>query len=321
MTSRSIGTAVVTVLLLGAPVSAQQAKCLAGKTGCMAKKAAGLLKCEALAETPGKPADPNAKECVTKVRTKFDGGPKPAKGCFAKLETKVPNDCPTVDNTGAAEAAVDTCVAAIVAAIDPPPLDQTKCGAGKKKCAAKYLAALLKCRRLAQTPGKPTDPNTKGCVDKAVAKYTGGDDPTKGCFAKLQAKSPNDCQSMSDAGTVKALAENCEPALVAVVAGPPTTSTTSTTTSTTTTTTTGSTSTSTTTTPTTSTTSTTSCYMSPDYVFCEQFCNNSRNYCLSCCDDPECGSDSDGPECFLDCDIDWDFCLAEQCDAAFCPNG
>src|SRR5262245_54130222 len=97
MTSRSIVTALVTVLLLvpGAPASAQQAKCLAGKIGCMAKKAAGLLKCETLAETPGKPADPNAKECVTKVRTKFDGGPKPAKGCFAKLESKVPNDCPT----------------------------------------------------------------------------------------------------------------------------------------------------------------------------------------------------------------------------------
>ena len=37
-------------------------------------------------------------------------------------------------------AAVDACVASLVAAIDPPPPDQTKCGAGKKKCVAKYLA-------------------------------------------------------------------------------------------------------------------------------------------------------------------------------------
>src|SRR5262249_12022248 len=154
------------------------------------------------AETPGSPADPNAKDCVTKAQAKFDGGLVPAKGCFEKLESKVPNDCPTFDNTGAAEAAVDACVAAIVAAIDPPPLDQTKCGAGKKKCASKYLGALLKCRSLAQAPGKPTDPNTKGCVDKAAAKYTG-------CFAKLQAKDPNDCQSTTDSPTVKALAENC----------------------------------------------------------------------------------------------------------------
>jgi hypothetical protein len=77
MTSRSIGTAPVTVLMLlpAAPASAQQARYLAGKTACGAKKAAGLLKCEALAETPGKPADPNAKHWVTKVQTKFDGGP------------------------------------------------------------------------------------------------------------------------------------------------------------------------------------------------------------------------------------------------------
>jgi len=78
----------------------------------MAKKAAGLLKCETLAETPGKPADPNAKDCVTKVQIKFAGGLEPAKGCFEKVESKDPNDCPTVDNTVAAETAVDACVAA-----------------------------------------------------------------------------------------------------------------------------------------------------------------------------------------------------------------
>jgi hypothetical protein len=175
-TIRSIVTALGMALLLlpADPASAQQARCLAGKTSCMARKAAGLLKCEALAETPGRLADPNANDCVTRTRTKFDGGSQPTTGCFEKLESKSPNDCLTVDDTGAAETAVDACVASLVAAIDPPPLDQTQCGAGKKKCAAKYLAGLLKCRKLAQTPGKPTDPNTKGCVDKAVAKYTGG---------------------------------------------------------------------------------------------------------------------------------------------------
>jgi hypothetical protein len=173
------------LLLAVGPASAQQSKCLAGKTSCMAKKATGLLKCEALAETPGKPADPNAGDCITKVKTKFDGGSAPAKGCFEKLESKSPNDCLTVDDTAAAETAVDACVASLVAAIDPPPLDQTKCGAAKKACVSKYLAAVLKCRQTAQTPGKPADPNTKGCVDKAVAQYTGGADPAKGCFAML----------------------------------------------------------------------------------------------------------------------------------------
>src|SRR5262245_38916068 len=239
MTSRSIGTALLTVLLLvpAAPTSAQQAKCLAGKTGCMAKKAAGLLKCEALAETPGKPPEPNAKDCVTKVRAKFDGGSTPAKGCFEKLEAKNPNDCLTFDDTAAAETAVDTCVATLVAAVDPPPITQTKCGAGKKKCASKYLRALLKCRKLAQTPGKPTDPDTKGCVDKAVAKYTGGVEPAKGCFARLQAKAPSDCQSTTDSPTVQGLVEDCVDDLVAVVVTT-TTSTTSMTATTTTTTTT-----------------------------------------------------------------------------------
>jgi hypothetical protein len=219
MTIRSIVTALAMALLLmpAAPASAQQAKCLAGKTNCMAKKAAGLLQCEALAVTPGKPADPNAKDCVTKVVTKFDGGLQPAKGCFAKVEAKDPNDCLTVDDTGAAETAVDTCVAALVAAIDPTPLDQTKCAAGKMKCVAKYLAALLKCRKVAQTPGKPTDPNTKGCVDKAVAKYTGGVEPTKGCFAKREAKDPNDCQIPGDSATLQGLAADCVDDLVAVV--------------------------------------------------------------------------------------------------------
>ena len=102
MTTRSIVAALVVALTLmaHAPASAQQAKCLAGKTACMAKKVAGLLKCETLAETPGKPADPNANECVTKAETKFDGGAQPAKGCFEKLESKNPNDCPTVNNAG-----------------------------------------------------------------------------------------------------------------------------------------------------------------------------------------------------------------------------
>jgi hypothetical protein len=139
---------------------------------------------------------------------KFDGGSDPAKGCFEKLENKTPNDCLTVDDTAAAETAIDTCVAALVAAIDPPPLDQSKCGAGKKKCAAKYLAALLKCRKVSQTPKKPTDPNTKGCVDKATAKYTSGADPAKGCFAKLEAKA-DDCQSTTDSPAVQALVEHC----------------------------------------------------------------------------------------------------------------
>ncbi len=225
--------ALVTALVLawGAPAVAQQAKCLAGKTKCMGKKAGGELKCHELAETPGKPADPNAGGCIDKVVAKFDGGVDPTKGCFAKLESKVPNDCITSGDTATAEAAVDSCVGGLVAAIDPPPITQTKCGAGKKKCVAKYLGALLKCRQLAQSPGKPSDPNAGGCVDKAQAKYNGGLDPTKGCFAKLEAGSGNDCQApLGNSATLQQDVENCVADLVALET--PTTSSTSTSTST-----------------------------------------------------------------------------------------
>src|SRR5687767_5780072 len=120
MTIRVIGTALLALTLAYAsPADAQQTKCLAGKNKCMSKKGQKLIKCHQLSETPGRVADPNANDCVTKVVTKFDGGVDPTKGCFEKLENKSPNDCITFDDTAAAEDAVDSCVAVFVAAIDP----------------------------------------------------------------------------------------------------------------------------------------------------------------------------------------------------------
>jgi hypothetical protein len=235
---RALGTALAMALMLawGAPASAQQAKCLAGKTKCLSKKGTGLLKCHALSETPGKTPDPNALGCMDKVVTKYDGGLEPAKGCFEKLENKPGNDCITHNDTGSAEDAIDSCVNAFVTTIDQPPLTQSKCDAGKKKCVSKYLKALLKCRQLAQTPGKSNDPNAGGCVDKAKTKYNGGIDPTKGCFAKLEAKNPNDCQVPGDSGALQTLVENCDDDLADLLTNTTTTTTTTTTTSSTTTT-------------------------------------------------------------------------------------
>ncbi len=333
--------AATTLLVAAVPARAQQAKCLAGKTGCMAREATGLLKCEALAVTPGKPADPNAGDCITKVHAKFDGGTTPAKGCFEKLESKSPNDCVTLDDTSAAETVVEACVASLVAAIAPPPLEQTKCGAAKTSCASKYLAALLKCRQTAQTPGKPADPNAKGCVDKAVAQYTGGADPAKGCFAKLEAKQPNDCRATNDAATVQALAESCLAAFVAVAGG--TTSTTSTTIGTTTT------------TPVGSTTSTTLNLACPAALRCGTLCCDRGQMCANgaCVDEghptppctpplvaddgacvlpcggTQCGPAdgeiccSSGPGNGICCDGYTDRCAAtqESCQTVACPAG
>ena len=71
---RSLVAAVMMALVVtwAAPASAQQAKCLAGKTKCVSTKAGGLLKCDETAETPGKPTDTTAG--VAKVTGKFDGG-------------------------------------------------------------------------------------------------------------------------------------------------------------------------------------------------------------------------------------------------------
>jgi hypothetical protein len=247
--------------------AAPQSKCLVGKNKCMSKKAGSLLKCEEKAETPGKPADPNFANCETKAMDKFGGGADPTKGCFEKLENKAGNDCITVNDTASAEAAVDNCVDQIVAAIDPAPITQTKCGVSKKKCVAKKLGSILKCYQKAQTPGKPMDPNTAGCVDKAKAKYDGSPDPTKGCFVKLENKTGNDCQApLGNQGLLENITDSCVAAFIALVETPTTTttSTTSTTTSTTSSTTTSTTSSSTspTTSTTTSTTTTTTMFNS-----------------------------------------------------------
>jgi len=219
--------ALAVMLMQGGLASAQQGKCLAGKNKCTSKKGQGLIKCHQLSETPGKTPDPNAGGCMDKVVAKFDGGVDPTKGCFEKLENKNPNDCISFNDTGSAEAVVDSCVAAFVSTIDPPPLDQTKCGAGKKKCVSKLYKALLKCNQLAETPGRSTDPNFGGCVDKATAKFTGGADPTKGCFAKLEAKVPNDCLITGDSATLQMQVEDCVDDIVGLLTNPTTTSTTS----------------------------------------------------------------------------------------------
>src|SRR5262249_37949526 len=157
------------------------------------------------------------------VTAKFDGTPDPTKGCFEKLENKNPNDCPTFNDTGTAETAIDSCVQSIVQTIDPtaPPIVQTKGGVGKTKSVSKYLKALLKCRALSDPHGKLNVRNAGGWHNKAGDKYTGALDPTKGCFAKLESKVPNDCQVASgDSPTLQTLAENCDDDLNALLTTP-----------------------------------------------------------------------------------------------------
>ncbi len=91
-------------------------KCSSGKKKCVSKKTKALLKCHAKAEKKGLVVDP---VCIQKAHDKFDGGADPTKGCFEKLENKVPNDCVTFDDTAAAEAKVDAFVFDVVSEVDP----------------------------------------------------------------------------------------------------------------------------------------------------------------------------------------------------------
>ena len=196
-----IGFAAVTVIVAAAPHSDAQtlSKCSSKKKACVSKKTACLLKCHNKAEKTGLAVDPL---CIQKCQDKFDGGADPTKGCFEKLENKVPNDCLTFDDTASAEAKIDAFVLDVVQEVDPtfPVPVLNKCSAGKKKCVSKKMKALLKCHSKAEKKGVVLDAL---CVQKAHDKFDGGADPTKGCFEKLEAKNDGPCQTFDDTAALE----------------------------------------------------------------------------------------------------------------------
>lgn len=178
--------ALAALLAFGTPASALAPnKCGSKKISCVGKKMAALLKCHNKAEKSGVAVDPN---CITKAETKFDGGADPTKGCFEKLEPGDPA-CLTLDDTASMESKVDAFVLDVVrelAAGFPPPI-LNACSAGKKKCVTNKAKALLKCYEKAVKKGLAVDP---ACLQKAKTKFDGGADPSKGCFAKIEATKP-----------------------------------------------------------------------------------------------------------------------------------
>ena len=110
----------IAALAFAAPSHATLNACASAKKACVAKKTAALLKCHSKAEKPPGGMDPQKfATCLQKAKDKFDGGANPAKGCFAKLETKYSGQCLTTGDTAALEAMVDAYVDAVVCAIDP----------------------------------------------------------------------------------------------------------------------------------------------------------------------------------------------------------
>lgn len=121
---------VALTLIFTLPVAAQGTpgvdpnKCLAGKNKCVSKLAASLLKCRELCQkTPDNRCGQAQIDCEQRAREKFDGGAKPEKGCFEKLEAKEdlakPDSlCTTTGDTAAMGAEVDAAVAEFIARLE-----------------------------------------------------------------------------------------------------------------------------------------------------------------------------------------------------------
>lgn len=87
-------------------------KCTAGKHGCVASKVKALLQCHVKAAKKGV-LDAT---CTAKAMAKFDGGSKPAKACFTKLEQK--GGCVTTGDRDALETVADDFVRTVSCALD-----------------------------------------------------------------------------------------------------------------------------------------------------------------------------------------------------------
>ena len=108
-------------------------KCLSGKTKCVSKALSGLLKCRELCQRSTAKCGAAQAECEARVMAKFDGGPAPEKGCFAKLEAKddpaKPDSvCTTRNDASAVEAEVDAIAAELLARLEGTPAPT--CGDG-----------------------------------------------------------------------------------------------------------------------------------------------------------------------------------------------
>jgi hypothetical protein len=87
---------------------------------------------------------------------------------------------------------------------DPIPAALNKCAAAKRLCVAKEMAALLGCYAKAAKPPGLKAGKLDDCLRKVQTKFDGGGTPTKGCFAKLEAKYPGACLTTGDTDALHA---------------------------------------------------------------------------------------------------------------------
>jgi hypothetical protein len=189
---------VVTALVLGAPApaSAQPNTCIAGKLACTHAFSSAVFKCYAAIFKKGFTVQngDKAEECIRKARAKFGTALNPKTQCWDKVEgkedpTKPETVCPAgiLDEFDVDDMVEDFTLDIVnneVAPGGPVPFGNT-CSAGKVKCVGALFGQLFKCEIKAKKAGLPVD---EACIAKAIAKFDGGGNPAKGCFAKLEAK-------------------------------------------------------------------------------------------------------------------------------------
>ena len=105
------------------------------------------------AETPGKPTDPNATAASRRSRASSTAEPiRPRAASRSSRARRATTASPSMTRGGRGRGR--QLLGELVAAIDPPPPLSRSADVGKKKCVAKYLAALLKCQSTGADAGQ-----------------------------------------------------------------------------------------------------------------------------------------------------------------------
>lgn len=218
-------SAFVGVLISAGAVSAQPNNCSAGKLSCISTFNDKALGCFKTNVKNGNSAQNSIKlgDCLDKATDKFAG-------CLIKIEAKQKIDkpatlCPTEGDGEMLFRFVQSFITDDVldgVAPSGPSVSKRTCVAGKIVCVAGKSKSLLKCHAQALKKGVLVD---AVCVLKARAKFDGGSNPVKACFAKLEAKQnpakpPTLCETQNDVAPLEGAVDNFVDAAVVRVAPP-----------------------------------------------------------------------------------------------------
>jgi hypothetical protein len=159
-------------------------KCAYYKEKYVAKKASDFLNCDAKVVR----GFVLGSACVDRASARFASH-------FAAIEQKL--SCYTTNDVGSMENEVDDFVLDVVQTLDPsfPTASLNRCSSSKITCVRRELYGILGCYAKAVKRGFLVDPT---CVARYRTKFDGGTDPTRGCFAKLEAKYGATCPTTGD---------------------------------------------------------------------------------------------------------------------------